>query len=96
MESPWGRQQAHQLQKESSGFAVLWTGSRTEKAALDLQRQNRVIPRSREGKETDSRPVASWPVHLLFLLLQESDSAVCAESYTSNKAKHDRHNNPPV
>lgn len=45
-----GGQQAHPLQKESSGFAVIWTRRHAEKAALDLQRQNRVIPRSREGK----------------------------------------------
>lgn len=58
-EGPWGRQQAHQLQKESSLFAVMWTGWQAKKAALDLRRQNRVIPRSREGKKTDSCPVAS-------------------------------------
>lgn len=40
-------------------FAVMWTGWQAEMAALDLRRQNRVIPRSREGKESDSCPVAS-------------------------------------
>lgn len=59
LEGPWGRQQAHLLQKESSLFAVMWTGWQAKKAALDLRRQNRVIPRSREGKKKpDSCPVA--------------------------------------